>query len=139
MRSDDVPPVTGAQIEAVLAFLPVLEDSGFSAGQWHMPEGQFPYFALTDVAIAFIQALYANRFVYPFDWPSWQAEAQRYLEDPGALQDADLETLRKLVTTLVRKDRFVEGYLASMFEEGHLLAILRRLQQLHEDLAIHSA
>jgi hypothetical protein len=48
---------------------------------------------------------------------------------PGALETANLLTLRKLLTVHVRKDRFVEGHLARMLECGHITAILRRLRE----------
>jgi len=52
------------------------------------------------------------------------------VNDETLLEEADLETLRKLLTTHVRKDRFCEGHLDYMFECGHITAILERLQQL---------
>jgi len=36
------------------------------------------------------------------------------------LERADLETIRKLLTLHVRKERFCEGHLLGMFESGHL-------------------
>jgi hypothetical protein len=41
-------------------------------------------------------------------------------------------TLRKLLTTHVRADRFVEGHLAGVLESGHMLAILRRLKDIRQ-------
>jgi hypothetical protein len=35
-----------------------------------------------------------------------------------------------LLTTHSRKDRFCEGHLAAMFENGHIVALLRRLREL---------
>ena len=52
------------------------------------------------------------------------------MNDEKLLEKGDLETLRKLFTTHVRKDRCYEGHLDCMFECGHITAILERLQQL---------
>jgi len=40
----------------------------------------------------------------------------------------------ELLTAHVRGDRFVEGHLASVFESGHITAILRRLKQIREEM-----
>lgn len=80
----------------------------------------------------FVQALYDQQVVFSFDWTSWQEEARRYVSDPEALETADALTLRKLLTTHVRKDRFVEGHFVGMLECGHITAILRRLKEIRE-------
>ncbi|MGZ4847624.1 MAG: DUF6508 domain-containing protein [Halobacteriota archaeon] len=95
-------------------------------------EGRVLLFTLSPDANAFYKALYDNGWITPFDWPSWQDEAVRYVNDEILLDQADAETLRELLTTHVRKDRFCEGHLGSMFESGHIIAILQRLQKLCE-------
>jgi len=54
----------------------------------------------------FIKTLYACNFIQPFDWGLWQDEAAKYIDYPDLLDSADLETVIKLLTTHVRKDRF---------------------------------
>ena len=87
----------------------------------------------TEPAQRFVSALHEHGFIRPFDWGGWQSEAERYVEDPAQLQRADLETICKLLTIHVRKERFCEGHLAAMFECGHLTAVLRRLADLLEE------
>ncbi|WP_390621590.1 DUF6508 domain-containing protein [Roseimaritima sediminicola] len=43
-------------------------------------------------------------------------------------------TIQKLFTTHARKDRFCEGHLASMFENDHIPALLRRLRTLRHGM-----
>jgi hypothetical protein len=62
-----------------------------------------------------------------FDWVSWQPEAERYVLEPARVDAADLETLRRLLTTHVRKERFCEGHLSAMLQVGHLRRVLQRL------------
>ena len=131
---DDVPEIGSRQLDAVLRFLPIFERPGYVFGEWHSPEGQFPYYSMSREVMDFCQALYDQQIVFSFDWPSWQDEAQRLYSDPAALERADLLTLRKLLTTHVRKDRFAEGHLAEMFECGHVTAILRRLKEVREQV-----
>jgi O-acetyl-ADP-ribose deacetylase len=78
--------------------------------------------------------LYKHHWVIPFDWPAWHQEAVRYRENRGMISGADLETLRKLLTTHVREDRFAEGHLSSAFKSGEIVAILRRLKELREEV-----
>ena len=132
MSKSDVPEVGPHQLDAVLRFLPIFEQPGYVFGEWHSSEGQFPYYAMHREAREFVQALYGQQVVFSFDWRSWQGEAERFVSDPEALETADLLTLRKLLTTHVRKDRFVEGHLASVLECGHITAILRRLGTIRE-------
>jgi len=83
----------------------------------------------------FIQVLYDNDWVTPkFDWTEWQESAHQYIESPEKVELADAVTIQKLLTTHACADRFCEGHLASMFENGHILALLRRLQTLRSEM-----
>jgi hypothetical protein len=131
---NDVPETGPQQLDAVLEFLPIFEKLGYVFGEWHSAEGQFPYYSMSREVMDFVQALYDQQVVFSFDWPSWQEEAKRYVSDPEALETADVLTLRMLLTTHIRKDRFVEGHLTSMLECGHITAILRRLEKIREQM-----
>jgi hypothetical protein len=102
----------------------------FSFGEWRTPEGQFPQYAFSEEANRFISAL--GKLVIVFDWPAWKEEATTLMENPDALRKADLPTLRKLITTHLRAERFNEGHLAAQFENGHLLGILERLREIRD-------
>ena len=120
-----------AQIDALMPFLDKFEEAGFSAGTWKTEDGHFPWFNFDEVVTEFIQVLYDNDWVTPqFDWTEWQESAQRYIESPEMVESADAVTIQKLLTTHARADRFCEGHLASMFENGHILALLHRLRVL---------
>lgn len=134
MREPTIPPVGPAQLDAVLRFLPLFEQPGCVFGEWRQPMGQFPFYAPTAEVIAFVLALEAQSVIFPFDWPNWQDVARRYVADADALDGADLLTCRKLLTTHVRLDRFVDGHLAHNLETGQITAILRRLQQIRDKM-----
>jgi hypothetical protein len=124
------------QLDALLAFLPIFERPEYSFGAWQTLRGVFPYWAASPEATAFVAALHREQFITPFDWVSWAEEARRYAEGgDAALATADLDTLRKLITSYVRVDRFSEGTLASLFQSGQITAILRRLQQIRATMA----
>lgn len=44
--------------------------------------------------------------------------------------------MQKLLTTHVRKERFCSGHLAGMIENGHILALLKRLAAIRADMVI---
>ena len=134
MSESDVPEIGPQQLDVVLRFLSIFERPGYVFGEWHSPKGQFPHYSMSREAMDFVQTLYDQRIIFSFDWMSWQEEAERYVSVPEALEAADLLVLRKLLTTHVRKDRFVEGHLASMLECGHITAILRRLKEIREPI-----
>ena len=135
MSQGDVPPQVGRQqLDAVLQFLPVFERPDYQFGEWRYPEGRFPYYACRGEVDDFVGALFRHGMIFPFDWPSWQEEAERYYTDPHALETAGILTLRKLLITHVRKDRFAEGHLGSILERGHITAILRRLKAIREEM-----
>jgi Family of unknown function (DUF6508) len=133
--SEEDAPLAPEAIAALLRFLPVLESPGFRAGEWRGGKAdvegviQVPWFELSDDAHAFVATLGRRGWIFVFDWMSWADDARRIIET-DELKRADLLTLRKLLTLLVRRDRFVEGSLGEAFESGLILRILRRLQAL---------
>jgi O-acetyl-ADP-ribose deacetylase len=79
----------------------------------------------------FLRVLGQNLFLQPFNWPDW-VEAARLVQNPDLLSRVSLPALRRLLTAHVRADRFNEGHLAAMFENGHLVAVLRRLDEIYK-------
>lgn len=130
----------GARIDAITRYLPALETPG-AAGRWEGGDEsepgviQMPWFSYSEEVLAFIQACYENDWVdSAFNWVEWQDDALRYWDSPDLLADASPQTLQRLLTVHLRKDRFVEGHLASAIENGHLAAILHRLQHIRASL-----
>lgn len=123
------PSLSPDNIQAVLKFLPIFEQEGFSHGEWITQEGRLPYFNYAGEVLDFTKALSGNGFIQPFDWMRWW-EGEQLVDNPVLLQKASLQTLRKLLTAHVRADRFSEGHLAAMFESGHMVRILKRMADL---------
>jgi ADP-ribosyl-[dinitrogen reductase] hydrolase len=139
MSEDLVPAIGLQQIDAILVYLPIFEEPGYQFGQWVAREGHFPHFSFSPEVRGFIDTLYKQSMIIPFDWMSWSEETKWYQSDPDALATADLLTLRKLLTVHVRADRFTEGHLASVFASGHVTAILHRLKQICDDMTSEPA
>jgi hypothetical protein len=117
-----------ARLQAIAKYLPTFESLGFSFGQDRGGPGEMPWFEYSALAREFMQTAYDAGWVTPFDWGEWKEteEATRLRDDPATLADASIDQLSKLLTTLLRQDRFVEGTVSSAFNSGLLIGILRR-------------
>jgi len=136
MPPEPMPPITSAQLDAVLRFLPVFETPDYSYGEWFKPKNphEWPHYTQSAEVREFVRILSQEGIVSPFNWVNWQDEAVRLYEDPHTLETADLDTLRRLLTLHIRKDRYSEGHLAAMLKEGHIIAILRRMAALRQGM-----
>ncbi len=132
----DTRAITPDHVRALLKYLPYFERRGQSFGappgvSMEKGSGLITPAVLSWRASAFVKTCYDNGFVQGFDWPKWQNEAARLLRDEGEFfRTANLDTLVKLLTTHIRKDRFVDGHLLCVMESGHIGRILRRLRDL---------
>ena len=132
MAPNTAPDVNPEQWDVVLEFLPIFESKEFSCGEWVVRKGHMPHFRYDPDVDRFVLALYRQHIVLQFDWVSWKDEAKRHMASPDSLAEADLLTIRKLLTTHVRADRFVEGHLGQVLNSGHIVEILRRLKAIRE-------
>ena len=82
------------------------------------------YFVWTDVVKEFHSIVYAMPVVVSFDWPAWELGKRALNDEAHGYGDYDLETLCKLITTIVRAERFSEGFLPAKFADGSILKIL---------------
>ncbi len=129
---DESEPLLPEDLNAILKFLPQFEHPDCSPGSVVAEEGHFPWFDYSHSVDEFVQSLYQHKFIVIFDWSSWQDEAIEYYNNPERLSNADLPKIRRILTLHVRKERFCEGHLEEMFESGHIVAVLRRLQDIAE-------
>jgi len=90
---------------------------------------QFPYYANDEVVDRFIDIAYKLGIVPDFDWMDWK-EGKKILNN--AEQDftkLDTITLCKLLTVIIRADRFNEGFLIQNFKSGVIPKIINALQK----------
>ena len=129
------------RLTAIGAFADELESPDFDPGQWHDSERRqtaddevwtMPWFELSDRAEAFLAAIRANGWIEPFDWMDWAQtdEATALRDDRAALGRATLDQLQRLLTAVVRAERFSDGTLEWAFDSGLMAAIARRAQAL---------
>jgi hypothetical protein len=134
ISSDDIGQIYGysnKQWQPLLDLIPIIE---------HCPElsdtsdadqsGRHITSTLSDIIHQFLKVVYDIPVIISFDWAGW---------DEGRLMtvpDFDLDTVDvvakcKLITAIVRSDRFSDGELKSAFESG---LILRILTSIHNDV-----
>ena len=137
MSEGPSPPASDLNWGAVLAWLPRLTAASFQAGVWTGDEEDapsvrtLPFVQFSDETEAFVSCLYEEQVVAGFDWGAWVARRGRALsEDPEQLSGATLEECRMLLAAHVRADRFVEGHLLEVLENGQIVAVLTRVAEL---------
>jgi len=140
----DPAPILRERLGRLASFLPAFEAPGFRFGEWSAPESTapgvvvLPGYCTGETASLFVQAAYESGWVLTdFNWSAWAStpEAGTLRDDPEALAGATAEQLANLLTVIIRGDRFCEGSLASCFQSGLLVGILRRADTLRSRLS----
>ena len=129
-----------ARLERLAGFAAVFEAPGFVAGEHVTPASvpgvwTMPYARYHREVDRFVSIAYEDGWVRSdIAWGEWSQtpEAQSLRDDPVVLATATLDQLAKLITVLVRQERFVEGSLMAAFEGGLVLGIVRRAGVLME-------
>jgi hypothetical protein len=99
-------------------------------GSKQMADGNLsiPFWLEDEIVSRFFNAAYFLGIVLVFDWARWE-EGIEILNDPDAdFYNYDLETLCKLLTFIVRCDKFCEGYLINCFETGKMTRLIEAMQ-----------
>jgi Family of unknown function (DUF6508) len=130
------------RLRALAELAPVLASEDADFGHWETPgpaDGVYrmPYFEFGPTAAAFRSAVARGGWVVVgFDWMTWlRTDAGQALRDrPEALDAASAEDLAKLLTAIVRSDRFVEGSIVGAFESGLLARIAQRAAALLREM-----
>lgn len=88
----------------------------------------FPWIEQYPLIQDFVTFMYENNLVIPFDWSHWQAGRDWYASDDESKYDKlDVETALKLLTAVMRNDRFNTGALVRAFESGDFPKIIKKL------------
>ena len=116
------------QWKKLFAMIPEIENTTYF-GEVPYKDGTIYPATWTGLVDRFHEHVYEIGLVIDFDWPHWD-EGKRILA--GEVDDLSRHstiTLCKLLTVIVRTDRFVEGKLIANFENGTVLSILRALEK----------
>ncbi|MBK9248771.1 MAG: hypothetical protein IPM69_11805 [Ignavibacteria bacterium] len=88
-----------------------------------------PYWESSEVVSRFIKLVYEMHIVFSFNWMEWEQGNEILRNNAQNYDSLDSLTLCKLITTIVRADRFNDGYLIRCFEEGIVQKILVSLKR----------
>lgn len=115
--------ITLEKVAALLAFLPGFEQPTRSfIREWR---GGYPVY--DDDVTAFFSLVSEDCWL---DYEYQPAVAGKLLDDDDAIAQADLDTLKTMLTYCVRGERFSDGLRATLLEHGRVQALLHRLQLL---------
>lgn len=81
-----------------------------------------------DIVSQFRQIVFEIPILVVFDWSSWSEGINILRQDNFNYDSIDLPTKCKIITAIVRSDRFSNGALISAFESGLILQILKSME-----------
>ena len=115
-------------------WLPLIElipkvESTSKFGEWEEENILFPYCIEAPIVSQFLHIVYRLPIIISFDWGAWEEGRKIASNDDFDLDTLDLPAKCKLITAIVRSDRFCEGTLVSAFESGLILRILKSIEK----------
>lgn len=118
--------------EPLFALIPEIEntsDFGEWVGMKMIKKGVFhiPYYIPSPIVEKFMKILHTVPVLIDFDWPAWDEGRNMGSDDSFNFDSTDLLTKCKLITAIVRSDRFCEGALVLGFQSGLILRILKSM------------
>jgi len=88
-----------------------------------------PHIISSKLVDDFCDLCYEIGIIINFNWMQWE-DGRDLIKNPKSdLSNLSTETLCKLITLIIREDRFSDGSLVSYFENGIILKILYQLRQ----------
>lgn len=92
---------------------------------------EMPFWTSDPIVSDFVTFMYANDLVINFDWSAWDEGREWYKNDDDSKYKAlDIPTALKLLTAVIRNNRFSDGALVGAFESGDFPKIINRLVEL---------
>jgi hypothetical protein len=89
----------------------------------------FPFCLNGPLIDRFLDIVYQMPIIINFNWGGWD-EGRNMARNPDFdYNTIDIPTKCKLITAIVRNDRFCEGALAEAFESGWMLKVLKSIKQ----------
>jgi hypothetical protein len=76
--------------------------------------------------------IYQGNFVQPFDWPNWKESAEVRMEIDPELKDWPIEDMVRLLTAIIRQDRFCTNTITGFIRSGQMKIIIQRLAVIYQ-------
>ncbi|MBR6011884.1 MAG: hypothetical protein IK060_06065 [Methanomicrobium sp.] len=120
--------LTAENFDAALKYLDVLESQSIISENGEEIAKTGGCEAIKD----FLMVLYYNNWLINTRWQDWTGIAETHLGHRELLKEADVETIRKILTVHVRIDRLFPGDIADIISKGYMFAIFKRIEELKE-------
>ncbi|MNY38196.1 hypothetical protein D3C86_1728040 [compost metagenome] len=92
---------------------------------------EMPYSSPHPLISEFVQFMYDKDLILIFDWGSWDEGREWFMNSDESKYDRlDTETCLKLLTAVIRNNRFHDGALIAAFESGDFPKIINQLVKL---------
>ena len=119
--------------QPLIELIPKVESTS-KFGEWEEENILFPYCTEAPIVSQFLHIVYRLPIIISFDWGAWEEGRKIASNDDFDLDTLDLPAKCKLITAIVRSDRFSEGTLVSAFESGLILRILKSIEKQISDV-----
>lgn len=114
--------ITELEKKEILEFLPYFKN------YQNIKESDLSFLSYSSEIHDFIISLYKNNFVQVFDWMSWQDSFKTYVDFPERIDS--IEIIVRILTTIIRSERFNDGSLGSYIHSGIIFKILQKVEEL---------
>ena len=131
IKKSDLP--TPDQIRALLSFLPLFREGFQPVQEWVVAEPDqngvthFPYPVYHPAVVDFFQEAGQPHWS---DYDYVPQEVSGQIADLEFIQGADLDDIKTLLTYCVRGERFCDGHWEMIIQNGTIVRLLQRLEQL---------
>ncbi|MCF7944257.1 MAG: DUF6508 domain-containing protein [Spirochaetia bacterium] len=102
-----------------------------SFGKADIRDGTIYPTTCSEIVYTFHQCVYELGLIIDFPWMDWEEGKKIITDEKIDFYSLSPETLCKLLTAIVRSDRFCDGALVSSFENGTVLGILKGLRRIY--------
>jgi hypothetical protein len=94
-------------------------------------EGAFvmPYSIHSSIVSEFLEIVYVMPIIINFNWGDWREGPEMLRNKNFNFDTIDLPTKCKMITGIVRSDRFDDGVLVGAFKDGVILRILKSIEK----------
>lgn len=86
---------------------------------------------LLGISKEFYKSLYDNNFIEVFNWTEW-IEKNPHFQEISSIDSMEYSDIRKIITAIVRGDRFNEGLFESYIQNDYFLKLILHLKRLIE-------
>lgn len=122
-----------ADWQELLSLIPEIESTTVFATDHPMQQDENGDYIITPTINGplinrFLKIAYNMPIIISFDWAAWDEGRKMASDEHFDFNTVDIPTKCKLITALVRNDRFCDGVLAGAFKSGLIMKLLKSIR-----------